>query len=251
VCVIEVNPRASRTVPFLSKVTGVPMVALATRIMLGETLPSLGYAGIADGLWPAQPLVAVKGPVFSMAKIVGGETALGPEMKSTGEVMGVDKTYPAALRKALIATGIRVPEQGGVCLASIADRDKPEALPILQELGARGYTYYATPATARLLAEHGLAAEAVGRISQGDETILGLIRARRVDLVVNTITGGRGHIREGIEIHDGFQIRRAAVEASVPCLTSLDTARAVVESLRDASGYNVLPVGQYRASETA
>src|SRR5262249_30478076 len=111
VYVLEVNPRASRTVPFLSKVTGVPMVSLATRIMLGATLAELGYGGLPDGLWPTQLLVAVKGPVFSMAKIIGGEMALGPEMKSTGEVMGVDRTYPAALRKALVAAGIRVPEQ--------------------------------------------------------------------------------------------------------------------------------------------
>ena len=246
VYVIEVNPRASRTVPFLSKVTGVPMAPLATRIMLGESLAALGYAGLPEGLWPAQPLVAVKGPVFSMGKIIGGETALGPEMKSTGEVMGVDKTYAAALRKALLAAGIRVPERDGVCLASIAERDKAEALPILRELGARGYTFYATAATARMLSENGLPAEPVGRISQGDETILGLIRARRVDLVVNTITGGTGQIREGVEIRDGFQIRRAAVEANIPCLTSLDTARALVEALRDGSSYSVLPVGEYR-----
>jgi carbamoyl-phosphate synthase large subunit len=244
--VIEVNPRASRTVPFLSKVTGVPMVTVATRIMLGESLAALGYAGLPDGLWPDQPLVAVKGPVFSMGKIIGGETALGPEMKSTGEVMGVDKTYAAALRKALLAAGIRVPERDGVCLASIAERDKAEALPILQELGVRGYTFYATAATARMLAEHGLPAEPVGRISQGDETILGLIRSRRVDLVVNTITGASGQMREGVELRDGFQIRRAAVEASIPCLTSLDTARALVEALRDGSGYGVLPVAEYR-----
>ncbi len=246
VYVIEVNPRSSRTVPFLSKVTGVPMVTIATRVLLGESLAALGYAHLPMGLWPEQPLVAVKGPVFSMGKIVGGETALGPEMKSTGEVMGVDKTYAAALRKALLAAGIRVPERDGVCLASIAERDKAEALPILRELGARGYSFYATAATARLLAEHGLPTEPVGRISQGDETILGLIRSRRVDLVVNTITGAAGQMREGVEIRDGFQIRRAAVEANIPCLTSLDTARALVEALRDETGYSVLPVGEYR-----
>jgi carbamoyl-phosphate synthase large subunit len=121
-----------------------------------------------------------------------------------------------------------------------------EALPILEELGARGYTFYATGATARLLAEHGLPAEPVGRISQGDETILGLIRSRRVDLVVNTITGGAEQRREGIELRDGFQIRRAAAEANLPCLTSLDTARALVEALREGSDYAVLPVGEYR-----
>ena len=246
VYVLEVNPRASRTVPFLSKVTGVPMVALATHAMLGRTLAAQGYSGYPDGLWPAQPLVAVKGPVFSMNKILGAEMALGPEMKSTGEVMGVDTTYPAALRKALIAAGIDVPEHDGVAFVSVADRDKQEALPILRELAGAGYTFYATPGTAQMLAENGMRVEAVGRISEGDTTIPGLIRSRRVRLVINTITGGRGPIREGIEIQDGFQIRRAAVESGIPCLTSLDTARAVVEALRDTSGYNVLPVGRYR-----
>jgi carbamoyl-phosphate synthase large subunit len=246
VYVLEVNPRASRTVPILSKVTGVPMVDVATNIMLGRTLAEQGYAGYPNGLWPVQPLVAVKGPVFSMAKLVGAETALGPEMKSTGEVMGVDRTYPAALRKALIAAGIDVPARDGKALVSIADRDKAEAMPICQDLAAAGYTFFATPGTAHLLAEHGMRAEAVARISTGDPAIPTLIRTRKVQLVVNTITGGRGPIREGIEIADGFQIRRAAVESGIPCLTSLDTAHAVVESLRGASGYSVLPVGEYR-----
>jgi carbamoyl-phosphate synthase large subunit len=246
VYILEVNPRASRTVPFLSKVTGVPMVALATRIMLGETLRDLGYADLPDGLWPAQPLVAVKGPVFSMNKIVGGEMALGPEMKSTGEVMGVDTTYPAALKKALIAAGIVVPPRDGAAFVSIADRDKAEAVPILRALANAGYRFVATPGTARLLAEHGIAAEEVRRISQGDGAIPALIRERRVQLVVNTITGGRGRMREGIEIQDGFQIRRAAVEAGVPCLTSLDTARAVAEGLLADGDYAILPVVAYR-----
>jgi carbamoyl-phosphate synthase large subunit len=246
VFVLEVNPRASRTVPFLSKVTGVPIVALATQIMLGKTLAELGYPTPPDGRWPEQPLVAVKGPVFSMAKIVGGEMALGPEMKSTGEVMGVDRTYPAALRKALLAAGIDVPVCDGAAFVSIADRDKAEALPILSALGAAGYRFYATAGTAALLRGAGLDAETVNRISEQDRTIVSLIRTRTVQLVINTITGGTGRIREGVEIQDGFQIRRAAVEAAIPCLTSLDTARAVVETLRDASGYNVLPLRDYR-----
>jgi len=246
VYILEVNPRASRTVPFLSKVTDVPMVSLATQIMLGKTLKELGYVGLPYGLWPAQPLIAVKGPVFSMAKIKGGEMALSPEMKSTGEVMGIDKTYPAALRKALIAAHINVPARDGVAFVSLADRDKAEALPILRELHAAGYTFYATPGTTVWLAEQGIEAGPVGRISTGDDTILHLIREHRVQLVLNTITGGRGKIREGIEIQDGFEIRRAAVETGVPCLTSLDTTRAVVEALRDAGGYSVLPVGAYR-----
>jgi carbamoyl-phosphate synthase large subunit len=246
VYILEVNPRASRTVPFLSKVTGVPMVALATRLMLGRTLASEGYAGYPDGLWPVQPLVAVKAPVFSMAKLIGAETALGPEMKSTGEVMGVDRTYPAALRKALIAAGIQMPATGGTALVSIADRDKAEALPILRELAECGYQFVATEGTAAALIANGLAARAVGKIAQGDPAILDLIRARVVQLVINTITGGRGPIREGVEIQDGFQIRRAAVEAGIPCLTALDTARAVAQTLRGGADYNVLPLGEYR-----
>jgi carbamoyl-phosphate synthase large subunit len=246
VYVIEVNPRASRTVPFLSKVTGVPMVDLATNIMLGRTLAEQGYGGLADGLWPALPLVAVKGPVFSMAKLVGAETALGPEMKSTGEVMGVDRTYPAALRKALLAAGIEIPSHNGAAFVSIADRDKPEALPILQELGARGYRFYATPGTAQMLAEAGLPVASVNRISAEDQGILRLIRARQVALVVNTITGGTGRVREGVELYDGFQIRRAAVESGLPCLTSLDTARALGETLRDDGAFDVRPYVEYR-----
>jgi carbamoyl-phosphate synthase large subunit len=246
VYILEVNPRASRTVPVLSKVTGVPMVPLATRIMLGHTLAGEGYLGPDHGLWPVQPLVAVKAPVFSMAKIAGAEMALGPEMKSTGEVMGVDFAYPAALRKALIAAGIYPPASGGTVLASIADRDKAEALPILRALAGVGYQFVATSGTARMLDEQGIAARAVGKISEGDQAILELIRGRAVQLVINTITGGRGPIHEGIEIQDGFHIRRAAVETGIPCLTSLDTARAVAETLRGASDYRVLPLPRYR-----
>ncbi|HKB48238.1 MAG TPA: hypothetical protein VKC57_11115, partial [Ktedonobacterales bacterium] len=134
----------------------------------------------------------------------------------------------------------------GAAFVSIADRDKAEALPILAALGAAGYRFYATAGTAALLRGAGLDAETVNRISEQDRTIVSLIRTRTVQLVINTITGGTGRMREGIEIQDGFQIRRAAVEASIPCLTSLDTARAVVETLRDASGYNVLPLRDYR-----
>jgi carbamoyl-phosphate synthase large subunit len=246
VYILEVNPRASRTVPVLSKVTGVPMVPLATRIMLGHTLAGEGYLGDAHGLWPVRPLVAVKAPVFSMAKIAGAEMALGPEMKSTGEVMGVDFTYPAALRKALIAAGIYPPASGGTVLASIADRDKAEALPILRALAEVGYHFIATRGTAVFLEEQGIATRAVGKLSQGDPAIVEQIRGRAVQLVINTITGGREPIREGIEIQDGFQIRRAAVESGIPCLTSLDTARAVAETLHNASDYSVLPMPLYR-----
>ncbi|HEX9036615.1 MAG TPA: carbamoyl-phosphate synthase large subunit [Ktedonobacterales bacterium] len=249
VWILEVNPRASRTVPFLSKVTGVPMAPLATRAAMGESLAALDggkWVGHPDNLWPVQPLFAVKGPVFSMSKLVGAELALGPEMKSTGEVMGIDKTYPAALRKALIAAGVTAPDRDGAAFVSVADRDKAEALPILQALGAAGYTFYATGGTAKMLTDAGLTAAEVARISDEDDTILTLIRTRTVQLVINTITGGSGRARAGIEILDGFKIRRAAVEANIPCLTSLDTARALVEAMRAGDEALCLPFVAYR-----
>ena len=247
VFVLEANPRASRTVPFLSKITGVPMVTVATRVMLGATLRELGYAG---GLWPTAPLVAIKAPVFSMGKLRGADTALGPEMKSTGEVMGIDFSYRAALQKALLASGIALPAVGAAFL-SIADHDKPEALPIAQALAARGYTFYATSGTAAWLHAHGLAAQAVRRISDGGSRIPELIRGRHVALAINTITGGNERIRESGELHDGMLIRRSAVEAGVPCFTSLDTARVVVEMLAAPAEYELRPVGEYRRPRAA
>ncbi len=242
VFVLEVNPRASRTVPFLSKATGIPMVTLATKIMLGSSLQREGYQ---DGLYPAQPLVAIKAPVFSMGKLTGADTALGPEMKSTGEVMGIDHKYRAALTKALIAAGARLPAQGAA-LVSIADRDKAEALPILQRLVQSGYRLYATTGTAHFLQQHAITAEPVGKISEGDQRIPELIRRRQVDVVINTITGGHNQTRESGELQDGFEIRRAAAEAQVPCLTSLDTAGAVVDVLQHRETYQVLPFNAYR-----
>ncbi|MGH2502046.1 MAG: carbamoyl-phosphate synthase large subunit, partial [Ktedonobacterales bacterium] len=249
VWILEVNPRASRTVPFLSKVTGVPMVTVATRVALGEPLASVEsgrYVGHPDNLWPVQPLFAVNGPVFSMSKLAGAEMALGPEMKSTGEVMGIDKTYPAALRKALIAANVTAPDHDGKAFVSIADRDKAEALPILLALGVAGYEFYATGGTAKLLTEHGLKATEVSRISDDDQTIIELIRSHEVQLVINTITASGTRRRSGIEILDGFKIRRAAVEANMPCLTSLDTARALVEALGAGAETQTLPFPLYR-----
>ena len=174
--------------------------------------------------------------------------ALSPEMKSTGEVLGVDKTYASALRKALIAAHLEVPARQGVAFVSLADRDKDEALPILRRLHQAGYSFYATPGTANYLSRQGMEVGLVNHIRTGDDTILQLIRQRRVQLVLNTITGSGGATREGRELLDGFQIRRAAVETGVPCLTSLDTARAVLEALgeNESAGYSVLPIGEYR-----
>ncbi len=238
VYVLEVNPRASRTVPFLSKVTGVPMVAVATNVMLGRSLAEQGYR---SGLWPRQNLVAVKAPVFSMAKLVGVDTYLGPEMKSTGEVMGVDSSFYQALTKALLAAQLMLPPTGALLL-SIADRDKPEALPLIQRLHHLGYRFYATEGTAAMLQAVGLPVQMITkRLHQGHPNVIDVIREGLVQGVVNTITGGRS------EMADGFQIRRAATERGIPCFTSLDTLRAVIESLaHGGQHYSVRRLSEYR-----
>jgi carbamoyl-phosphate synthase large subunit len=238
VFVLEVNPRASRTVPFLSKVTGVPMVKLATRVMLGQTLASQGYEG---GLWPEGRLVAVKAPVFSMSKLSMVDTYLGPEMKSTGEVMGVDHDLPAALVKALTAAGMMLPPTGAL-LFSVADKDKPEALAIARRFHELGYTLYATEGTARLFEAVNLPVQVITKkLNEGHPNVVDVIRSGQVHGVVNTMSGDRTPLR------DGFEIRRAAAEHRVPCFTSLDTARAVAESLASKGlNYEVLPLAEYR-----
>ncbi|MBI4507579.1 MAG: ATP-grasp domain-containing protein, partial [Chloroflexi bacterium] len=239
VYVLEVNPRASRTVPFLSKVTGVPIVRLATLIALGVSLREEGYAG---GLWKRQKLVAIKAPVFSGAKLVGVDTYLGPEMKSTGEVMGIDFGYEPALAKALSAAGLMLPREGGV-LFSIADRDKPAALAVAQQVSAAGYTLYATEGTASALASVGLPVRVITkRIGQGSPDVLDILRSGEARAVVNTMTGDRDPLR------DGFYIRRTAVECGAPCYTSLDTARVIADLVANgAPAYEVLPLAEYLA----
>jgi len=245
VYVLEVNPRASRTVPFLSKVTAVPMVRLAVNVMLGKTLAEQGYSG---GLWPAQDLVAVKAPVFSMAKLVGVDTYLGPEMKSTGEVMGIDKEFPAALAKALLSAELMLPSGGGVLL-SIADKNKAESVSIIRELAQARFRLYATEGTADMIRGLGMEVEEVTkRLSEGHPNVVDVIQQRKVDCVVNTPEGGGPSA-----MRDGFQIRRAAVENRIPCFTSLDTARAAVRALLLASqsmpsgrqAYTVQPLHLY------
>jgi carbamoyl-phosphate synthase large subunit len=241
VYILEVNPRASRTVPFLSKVTGVPMVKVATRVMLGISLKEQGYR---TGLWPEQPLVAVKAPVFSMSKLVGVDTYLGPEMKSTGEVMGIDVGFNAALTKALMAAGLMLPAKGSILL-SIADRDKPDALPLIAKLASMDYHLYATEGTAAMLEENKIPVQRITKkLSEGHPNVLDIIYNGTVDGVVNTLTGGL------VPLRDGFFIRRAAVEKRIPCFTSLDTFLAAVETL--ASGqqsYLVQPLPTYRGKE--
>ncbi|MFC1875254.1 carbamoyl-phosphate synthase large subunit [Chloroflexota bacterium] len=239
VYVLEVNPRASRTIPFISKVTGVPMVDIAVRVMLGNSLKEQGYS---TGLLPSKNLIAIKAPVFSMSKLLGVDTYLGPEMKSTGEVMGIDYTFNAAMAKALLAAGLMLPPRGTI-LFSIADRDKAEALPIIKRFHQAGYRFYATEGTSALLQSVGLPVKKISKkLSEGHPNIVDIIRDGTVDGIVNTITGGR------IPLRDGFHIRRAAAEKRIPCFTSLDTARAAAEALANGSqSYNAQPLPVYRS----
>ena len=244
VWVLEVNPRSSRTVPFLTKVTGVPLVKLAVAISLGSTLEAEGYRR-DDGIWPDQPLVALKAPVFSMAKLLDVDTYLGPEMKSTGEVMGVDHSFAPALWKSLVAAGL-APMPSGEVLVTVADKDKEEVIPIIEGFHWLGYDLVATRGTAALIRSLGIDVREVGKLSEGKDEIIGVIRSGKCAAVVNTPTLGKTVDR------DGFLIRRAAVEARVPCLTSLDTALAVVTALRaSAVTYDVAPLLAYREPETA
>jgi carbamoyl-phosphate synthase large subunit len=237
VYVLEVNPRASRTIPFISKVTRVPMVRIATKVMLGQSLKEQGYEG---GLWKTQDLVAIKAPVFSMSKLGGVDTYLGPEMKSTGEVMGVDYTFGAALAKALLAADLMLPLEGSILL-SIADHDKPEALPTIRQLSSLGYNLYATEGTAAMIEAEGMPITMISKkLGEGHPDILDVIRDGTVKGVVNTITGERGPLA------DGFQIRRVAAEKRVPCFTSLDTLKAAVgASTNGEQSFSVQPLREY------
>jgi carbamoyl-phosphate synthase large subunit len=240
VYVLEVNVRSSRTAPFISKVTGVPLVNLATKVMMGKTLKDLGYS---SGLWPKKGLVAVKAPVSSMAKLVGVDTYLGPEMKSTGEVMGIDISLAPALAKALQAANLMMPQTGAV-LISVADRDKPEVLPLARQLAAHGYEIYATEGTAAVLQAIGVkVADIPSKVSEGGKTTtVDLIRDGKVQGVVNTVSGHRMPLR------DGFEIRRAAIEVGIPCYTSLDTFRVAVQALTGgeaARAYSIRRMSEY------
>ncbi|MBV8245530.1 MAG: carbamoyl-phosphate synthase large subunit, partial [Candidatus Eremiobacteraeota bacterium] len=238
--IIEANPRASRTVPIISKATGINLVAAATRIALGERLRSMDYG---TGLRPRAPFTVVKIPVFSFAKMRGVETILGPEMKSTGEVLGIDETFSGALRKGFIAAGIRMPQTGGKVLATIADQSKLESIPILRRYAALGYALYATKGTAGLLEANGIPALPVNKLADGSPNTLDLVTSRTVDLVINDASGPK-------EINDSYRIRRAAVEANIACLTSLDTAAALVEALESSAG-PPRSLQEYRAAQAS
>ncbi|MBI4310783.1 MAG: carbamoyl-phosphate synthase large subunit, partial [Chloroflexi bacterium] len=237
VYVIEANPRSSRTVPFISKVTGVPMVRIATKVVLGRSLKDQGYAG---GLWPYNGVVGVKAPVFSMSKLTGVDTYLGPEMKSTGEVMGVDDSFRPAAAKALLASGLSLRKKGAV-LVSISDKDKPESVPLMRAFAEAGYSLYATEGTAAMVRALGLDVTMITkRLNEGHPNVVDVINDGTVQAVVNTTGPATSALK------DGFEIRRAAVERRIPCFTSLDTARAAVESLLHGDGaYRVLPTAEY------
>ena len=236
VYVIEVNPRSSRTVPFISKVTGIPMVRLATNVMLGRSLAEQGRVG---GLQPDPPMTSVKAPVFSMSKLAGVDSYLGPEMKSTGEVMGIDATPRAAVAKALMAAGLMLPPTGRI-LVTIADRDKADAAAWLKTLGSMDYELYATRGTAALLRGLGLAVNEVNKVGEPEPNAYSIVADCTVDAVLNTVAEVAQALR------DGFEIRRAATERRIPCYTSVDTARAAVEALAfGGSDYNVAPTVDY------
>ncbi|AOY74865.1 carbamoyl-phosphate synthase large subunit [Clostridium formicaceticum] len=220
VYVIEVNPRSSRTVPFISKVTGVPMIALATKAMLGEKLQELGYG---TGVYPEAELVAVKVPVFSTEKLPLVEMSLGPEMKSTGEVLGIGETLTEALYKGFIAAGIKMPKKEGKILVTLKDYDKEEFVELGRRFAEKGYAFMATEGTKNFLEKHQIPTTEVKKISEGVPNILDAIRSGMVELVINTPT--RGHDVK----RDGFRIRRTALETSVNVLTSLDTVKAMLE----------------------
>ncbi|AIQ31666.1 MULTISPECIES: carbamoyl-phosphate synthase large subunit [Paenibacillus] len=222
VYVIEVNPRSSRTVPFLSKVTGIPMANLATKIILGGKLKEDGYT---EGLWPESDYVSVKVPVFSFAKLRRVEPTLGPEMKSTGEVMGRDKLYAKALYKGLIGAGMKIPATGAI-IVTVADKDKAEAVELMKGFHAMGYKIIATGGTALALEQAGLNVMNVNKLDEGEPTILDLIRGGQANFVFNTLTKGKTPER------DGFRIRREAVENGVVCMTSLDTVTALLRMLQ-------------------
>jgi carbamoyl-phosphate synthase large subunit len=221
VYIIEVNPRSSRTVPFLSKVTDVKMVNLATRIALGATVKELGYH---SGLVPPKPYVAVKAPVFSFAKMTDVDIALGPEMKSTGEVMGIDYHYARALYKAIIGSGMNVPTKGCI-LFTVADKDKDEMKQLAKAFSDIGFEICATEGTAKAIQAMGIDAEIVGKVHERSTDIIQMIKSGKINMVINTLTQGKHSMK------DGFKIRRATVEHGVACLTSLDTAWEVLRVL--------------------
>ncbi len=230
VYVIEVNPRSSRTVPYISKVTGIPIVDLATEVIIGKSIRELGFE---PGLQKEADYVAIKMPVFSFEKIRGAEISLGPEMKSTGECLGIGADFNEALYKAFLGAGYKLPKYKQMII-TVKDADKGEAIEIARSFEKLDYTIYATRSTAKALQEAGVKARKVNKINQESPTVMDLILGHKIDLVIDTPTQGRDKTR------DGFLIRRTAIETGVNCLTSLDTARALVTSMEHAKNSNEL-----------
>ena len=234
--VIEVNPRASRTIPFISKITTVPMVKLATQVMLGASINALGYK---NGLQDQKPLVGIKAPVFSMSKLVGVDTYLGPEMKSTGEVMGIDVTVTGALSKALAASDFMLPPKGSLLL-TIANKDKNDAKYLIKDLANAGYTLFATEGTSKLITQLGIPVKKVNKAGEPTPNAVSIVEEGLVSGVVNTIE----EVTEALK--DGFAIRRAATERRIPCYTSMDTAKAAIEAVSTSSNdVKVATVNEY------
>ena len=225
VYVIEVNPRSSRTVPYISKVTGIPIVDLATEVILGKKIRDLGYE---PGLQPEAGYYAIKMPVFSFEKIRGAEISLGPEMKSTGECLGIAQNFDEALYKAFLGAGINLPKHKNIII-TVKDADKGEAIEIGRRFEKLGYTIYATRSTAAALNEAGVKARKVNKISQESPTVMDLLLGHKIDLVIDTPTQGRDKSR------DGFLIRRTAIETGINVITAMDTAEALVTSLENGS----------------
>ena len=222
VYIIEVNPRSSRTVPFLAKTTGAPIADIATKVMLGVSLKEQGYQGV----YPKKERWFVKTPTFSYSKLTGLDAVLSPEMKSTGEAIGYDKTLNRALYKSLKASGLRVSNYGTV-LATIADKQKEQALPLIKRFYDMGFNIEATAGTAKFLKEHGIRTRVRKKLSQGSEEILDSLRKGYVTYVVNTITEGTAGQA------DGAYIRRTAIDNNVPVFTSLDTVRVLLDVLEE------------------
>ena len=229
VYVIEVNPRSSRTVPYISKVTGIPIVNLATKCIIGKTIKEQGYE---PGLQPNADYYAIKMPVFSFEKIRGAETSLGPEMKSTGECLGIAKTFNEALYKAFLGAGVVLPKHKKVII-SVKDADKQEVVPLAQRFEKLGYEIYATRSTAEILRENGVDAIKVNKIHQEAPTVMDLLLEHKIDIVIDTPTQGRDKSR------DGFLIRRTSIETGVNCFTSLDTVDALLTSLESDAKSNL------------
>jgi len=238
VFVLEVNPRSSRTVPFLSKITRIPMANVATKVILGTSLRELGYE---SGMHPEEEGVYVKVPVFSFAKLRRVDITLGPEMKSTGEVMGQDSTYEKALYKGLIASGMSIKPYGSV-LMTVADKDKEEATALAKRFANIGYQVIATEGTASTFTKEDIRVKIVNKIHHEDHNLLDVIRKGEAQLVINTLTKGKQPAR------DGFKIRREAVENGVPCLTSLDTAEAILRVLETIS-FHTTPMKKVRPTK--